>query len=88
VVLIALSVYMAGLLLYLFIWQVYCCFLASSIWTVLPNSPLLSSPLLSFYFYVCQQLLLFVLPMMKLSKAKVATAFFPNSPLSSPLFCR
>jgi hypothetical protein len=48
----------------------------------------LSTPLLSSYFYVCQQLLLFVLPMMKLSKSKAVAAFFPNSPLSSPLFCR
>jgi hypothetical protein len=44
--------------------------------------------LLSSYFYVWQQLLLFVLPMMKLSKAKAVAAFFPNSPLSPPLFCR
>jgi hypothetical protein len=53
------------------------------------STPLLSSsPVLSYYFYVWRQLLLFVLPMMKLSKAKAAAAFFPNSPLSSSLFYR
>jgi hypothetical protein len=54
-------------------------------------STLLSSPLLSSYFYyVWQQFLLFVLPMMKLTKAKAAAALFPlSSPLlSSLLFCR
>jgi hypothetical protein len=44
---------------------------------------LLSSPLLFSYFYVWQQLLLFVLPMMKLSKARAAAAFFQLSPLLS-----
>jgi hypothetical protein len=41
--------------------------------------------LLSSYFYVCQQLYPFILPMKKLSKANAAAAFFPTLP--SPFIC-